>query len=549
MASRAAARAVEQEEIEAQFRAAGPVGTFFYFAATTPDGTQLWKAAIYVARIRAGGLMFCLPAEEEVVLFFEAGGGAPEEMFVTYQCECHLETPRGRALGEAAVLLVDCGWGGLSFFRRPGRGDTSALIRFKVGDTVGRPVKTALEAATDQWVTEAMDEDTAAEYMTGIGGEEGVPDLDGEPLDAGVASQLLQRLEQLERRLGHAPPPAPPLTTSRGQVAGPSGLLGGFDTAAGADAAMERLKMLAGAGPTRLGAHERQSQAAAPEAQMLAEHAAEAVEVEELDQALEATLADATDPMQKLMLLQMKQMALMNKSISHRQPSDPIQALLGSGGGESQGGSTSGIKGCLAREAYVKITEDLHKLASVAESNAMTELGLSTYQVTPGIMRDYLERRVPLAHFRQLTQFGYLAASGWEIGARTNNKELQGFCAKLLMFVEQTALDSGRTNLSWLMTGLADPNFALTQQNTQKSGLKPFTRLASASWVAANVSYLRDLDFLESKIRNNDKGDKGGADKGAPDLQPRPKYKGKKQKPEAEGSGPKPGADKGSPNA
>ena len=62
MASRAAARAVEQEEIEAQFRAAGPVGTFFYFAATTPDGTQLWQAATYVARIRAGGLMFCLPA-------------------------------------------------------------------------------------------------------------------------------------------------------------------------------------------------------------------------------------------------------------------------------------------------------------------------------------------------------------------------------------------------------------------------------------------------------------------------------------------------------
>ena len=105
------------------------------------------------------------------MLFFEAGGGAPEEMFVTYQCECQLETPRGRSLGEAAILLVDCGWGGLGFFRRPGRSSTGALIRFKVGDTVGRPIKTALEASTDQWVTEAMDEDTAAEYMTGIGGE------------------------------------------------------------------------------------------------------------------------------------------------------------------------------------------------------------------------------------------------------------------------------------------------------------------------------------------------------------------------------------------
>ena len=91
------------------------------------------------------------------------------------------------------------------------------------------------------------------------------------------------------------------------------------------------------------------------------------------------------------------------------------------------------------------------------ETNALIELGLSSAQLSPGLVRDYLEKRVPLGSFRLLTQMGYMMASAYETGQRTGNRELAGFGAKGL---GQTALDEGKTSLSWLLTGLPEPNFA-----------------------------------------------------------------------------------------
>ena len=54
-------------------------------------------------------------------------------------------------------------------------------------------------------------------------------------------------------------------------------------------------------------------------------------------------------------------------------------------------------------------------------------------------------------------QMGFMMASAYETGQRTGNRELAGFGAKGL---EQTALDEGKTSLSWLLTGLPEPNFA-----------------------------------------------------------------------------------------
>jgi hypothetical protein len=76
--------------------------------------------------------------------------------------------------------------------------------------------------------------------------------------------------------------------------------------------------------------------------------------------------------------------------------------------------------------------------------------GLTTSQLTPGLLRDYLEKRVP-------------------------------FGAKGMMFVEHAALDDGKTSLSWLLTGLAEPNFGQVQQTRARSSVKPFSRLSSPS--------------------------------------------------------------------
>ena len=98
------------------------------------------------------------------------------------------------------------------------------------------------------------------------------------------------------------------------------------------------------------------------------------------------------------------------------------------------------------------------------------------------------------------------------------------------------------------MTGLAEPNFAQTQANTVRAGVKPFTRLASPSWVAANVSYLRDLDFLETKIRAGGKGDKVSPDKVSEDKpKPTKKFGKGKQKGDRADSKASASADAGAP--
>lgn len=87
-------------------------------------------------------------------------------------------------------------------------------------------------------------------------------------------------------------------------------------------------------------------------------------------------------------------------------------------------------RGLPAREAFVQISDNLQQISSVVETNAMLELGLQDRHSTPGLLRDYLERRVPLGTYRLLTQVGYLMAHAYELGARTGNVELKGFEAK-----------------------------------------------------------------------------------------------------------------------
>ena len=151
-----------------------------------------------------------------------------------------------------------------------------------------------------------------------------------------------------------------------------------------------------------------------------------------------------TDPLQRLMLLQMKQMNLLAKQVQPK-AADPIhQALAGGGSSEASGGG-SGIKGCLAREAYVKVANDLERVGAVVQANALAELGLDPANIPLGLMREYLEKRTPLADQKMLTQMGYFFAHGWEVGFRSGNRALMGYCAKGMVYVNQVATDGGRS--------------------------------------------------------------------------------------------------------
>ena len=70
----------------------------------------------------------------------------------------------------------------------------------------------------------------------------------------------------------------------------------------------------------------------------------------------------------------------------------------------------------------------------------------------------------------------------------------------MMFFVEQAAIDGGRTQLAWLLSGYSEPAMHMMLSSKKKPGLEPFARLCPASWVSANVSYLRDLDYMESRL-------------------------------------------------
>ena len=63
--------------------------------------------------------------------------------------------------------------------------------------------------------------------------------------------------------------------------------------------------------------------------------------------------------------------------------------------------------------------------------------------------------------------------------------------------IEQMILDSGRVQVGWL---LPEPFFN-TAAVQKRSTLGPYAKLASPAWAAANLAFLKDLDFLESRVK------------------------------------------------
>ena len=94
----------------------------------------------------------------------------------------------------------------------------------------------------------------------------------------------------------------------------------------------------------------------------------------------------------------------------------------------------------------------------------------------------------------QLAQVMDLAAGGhWESAL--------DHVALLMIMVEQTALDSGRTDLSWLLTLQPDPpsSIFLNHQSLPTSSLRPFAPLADQRLIASTLAYVKELDTLSTK--------------------------------------------------
>ena len=543
MARSAAAPRLTEDGVKALWGASGPTGplpALFLHLPAREDGTAV-RAAAFLLRLRSGGFMVAVPDLEEIAHLLQDQEPEEEEVdpVALYPTSVNMETPRGRFLGEGSVLLADLLWPLARLFTRgsPLRSQTMGeVLRFTFEDQAAKPSRAGLEQAADQWIHEAMDEDTAADYVTVDGGAEPeAEELGGEPAVYDLQRRVLE-LEALVAR--HNTPQSGGGATSSAMVKPPPppGVLfsPGPLTPDKQNLTMTALRQMAGAAPPRLGAHERAVREGRP-VQFLEtlqqEEGLEAVEAPELEEGLKELEVSTTDPLQRMLVLQMKQMHLISKQHQDRK-TDPLHAALG---GSETNGAGAGVKGCLARDAYVKLAADIAKVGSIAQTNAAVELGLDPHQVGSGLMREYLEKRCPLGDQRLLTQVGYLFASAWEHGFRTNNPDLMGHAARGMIFVDQAATDFGRTTLAWLLTSLPEPQYSIVQRNKHKASMSPFTRLAQASWIAANVSYMKDLDYLEGRIKSTNSstnpplkkedGEEGPAAKKQPWKKKKPKQR------------------------
>ena len=239
------------------------------------------------------------------------------------------------------------------------------------------------------------------------------------------------------------------------------------------------------------------------------------------------------DPFQRLLMSQMQQNTmLMTKLLGNKNHVDPMSNLLAAGGGNESGSSSSGAKGCIAREMFMKQIQDSEKVATLTRLHALQELGIPSGKEDSSLLRKYFERRVPLADQKLLAHFASLISEGWALAAEADNVQMLGFLARAAFFVEQTALDGGRLELSWLLTRFTEPNAQFHFSIKKTPGLKPFSRLIHPLWLSANIAFLRDLDFLENRLATLGKGKPSASVPADPDdnADPKPKKRPKKPK-------------------
>jgi hypothetical protein len=189
-------------------------------------------------------------------------------------------------------------------------------------------------------------------------------------------------------------------------------------------------------------------------------------------------------------------------ALTQRKESDPLTSLLASGGGGDEAGDVrvSGVRGCAARHVWKQMTTNSGPMIRASIRTRLAEnMEVEESQLQPAALRGFFERRVPFGGQKGLTYFAYLIARMWELLETKQTEQLANLIALSAVFIEQAAIDGGRFQVAWMLTGLQPPAFQLTQRNTQRLGDEPFASLADPRWMAANLSYLKDLDYFEAR--------------------------------------------------
>lgn len=165
--------------------------------------------------------------------------------------------------------------------------------------------------------------------------------------------------------------------------------------------------------------------------------------------------------------------------------------------------------------------------------------------------RAYFASEVPFGSFKTFSYAAWGFASVWDHLAAGRTSNTLGLLSLLLAAVEQAAMDEGRWQVAWLPTTLPEPPLQAMSRRPAEHSLRPFAKLADPQWIAAAVSYMRDVDKLQSVRRglSGGKGAKGPDSENNPERQRQRDYARDKDKGKGTGSGKGHGAGRGAAGA
>ena len=492
------------------------------------EAAPTMRITAFLLKHRGGGFMIAVPNTQvvhDLVSGFATEAGDNPLCFTELDVAC--ETPRHRLVGDVSLLFADVPWSWLGFFRKGSalRASSLTLVSVVSGSSVVRPLVSAALAAADAWINSAIAEpdlqESMGEYATAAEIEGEAEDAEPEEEDDAAPSAELARLRAQVAALERAAQTQPPPTGGGLRGLGGLGRRGARDlfpeaggvSLSGAD--LDRLRAAAGAAPPRIAQHERapRESGAFQADGLLAELDAEANQDE-------VPVTGADPLLQRLLVIQTRMLS----QLTATRPQGPLETALASGGAKEDGNLNA--RGSAARDAYVKLLRDNVQVASQIRRLVAEDVGESIEDPPNSLMRRYIERRCPLGEHRTLGLVATFAAQAWQAARESGNLELEAWMARLILFVDQAGTENGKTQLAWLLTGLPEPSWSTMMR--KKSGLKPFAKSCPSLWASANLAYLREMDWLSSRLssaagsgQGKDQGKEGDAvDESAPSDRP-----------------------------
>ena len=365
----AVSRELDRETISTLARVSGAGKVLSVIHLILAEGSEDSNPSIavcHVVQVRSGGFMLSIPNSPEVQDFLLSIDAGTEVLPEFHPGTVSVLSNRGRALGEAEVMLVDLPWDFAGHFVKPVNLRSAAyrnceVTQVEINGTAGRPSKESVFQLADIWINSGiMDQTSAAEYgsaeefveapeTSGQAGEAEAEDLgsvDGAPLSS--EQLLLARIAELEGRLKavqNQPSPKAPLLPGPTPKAPP---MFGVQQSPLSSSQWAKIQKLAGSPPPRVGNLETRrvslpTRTVADDSALIL-HEREAEE-DALPLALTNPEMEALDPMQKMLDMQLQQNQLLLQRLLPKSQDPVLGALSGS---DSGSGGSSNIKGCLA---------------------------------------------------------------------------------------------------------------------------------------------------------------------------------------------------------